>query len=211
MKAHHTPQKIIDTWVQTLSMQGYVICDDFLPPETITELCSETHQRYSNDGMHAAKTGLANKANLSDIRGDHIDWLNVADENTAVQAYFSQMHALKDALNQQLFMNIQSLETHFALYPIGGAYQKHVDQFSHGNNAKSRQLSSILYLNHDWQADDGGELRLYLAGDEYLDILPNAGKLVLFLSARFWHEVRPTKRVRASVTGWFKSRDHLPF
>lgn len=190
-------------------MQGYVVWDDFLSANIITALHDETQKRYGEQNMRAAKTGLMNQAAQSAIRGDHIAWLDEDDKNSAIQAYFSQMHILKDALNQQLFMNIQSLETHLALYPIGGFYQKHLDQFSHGTNAKSRQLSSILYLNNDWQTKDGGELRLYLDESEYLDILPTAGKLVLFLSARFWHEVRPAKRERASLTGWFRSRDQL--
>ena len=210
MKIENKNQANFDALIQPLGMQGYVICDDFLPTDTILALRDEAYKRYADDDMRAAKTGLVNKTQ-SAIRGDHIAWLDELDENLAIQAYFSQMHSLKDALNQQLFMNIQSLETHLALYPIGGVYQKHLDQFSHGNNAKSRQLSSILYLNDNWQADDGGELRLYLTEDEYLGILPTAGKLVLFLSAEFWHEVRPAKRERASLTGWFRSRDSLIF
>ena len=210
MKIENKNQTNFDALIQTIAMQGYVICDDFLPAETISALRDVSYNRYANDDMRAAKTGLVNKTQ-SAIRGDHIAWLDELDKNIAIQAYFSQMHSLKDALNQQLFMNIQSLETHLALYPIGGVYQKHLDQFSHGNNAKSRQLSSILYLNDDWQAGDGGELRLYLSEDHHLDILPTAGKLVLFLSAEFWHEVRPAKRERASLTGWFRSRDSLTF
>jgi SM-20-related protein len=203
-------QANIGALIHALARQGYVICEHFLPSDTISALRDETYKRYKNLDMRAAKTGLVNKTQ-SAIRGDHIAWLDEQDENAVIQAYFRQMHSLKDALNQQLFMNIQSLETHLALYPIGGLYQKHLDQFSHGNNAKSRQLSSILYLNDDWKTDDGGELRLYLNEEEYLDILPTAGKLVLFLSAKFWHEVRPAKRERASLTGWFRSRDSLIF
>ncbi|MES2501258.1 MAG: 2OG-Fe(II) oxygenase [Pseudomonadota bacterium] len=210
MEIENKNQANIDALIQSLATHGYVICDHFLPADTISALRDETNKRYSNSDMNPAKTGLVSKTQ-SAIRGDHIAWLDEQDENTAIQTYFSQMYSLKDALNQQLFMNIQSLETHLALYPIGGLYQKHLDQFSHGNNAKSRQLSSILYLNNNWKAEDGGELRLYLNEDMHLDILPTAGKLVLFLSAKFWHEVRPAKRERASLTGWFRSRDSLIF
>ncbi|MES2547628.1 MAG: 2OG-Fe(II) oxygenase [Pseudomonadota bacterium] len=211
MKAQNIQHNHIDTIIQSLSTQGYAICEDFLPVNIISALRKETQQRYINHDMRAAKTGLIHQAEQSAIRGDHIAWLDEDVINRDIQVYFSQMHALKVALNQQLFMNVQSLETHFALYPVGSVYQKHLDQFSHGNNAKSRQLSSILYLNNDWQTDDGGELRLYLDENKYLDILPTAGRLVLFLSAEFWHEVRPAKRERASLTGWFRIRDSLNF
>lgn len=203
------PHTKIDTLINSLSTQGYVVCENFLPEQTILALRDEAHKRYANLEMRAAKTGLLNQSQQSNIRGDQIMWLDERIENSAIQAYFEQMHALRTLLNQQLFMNLHALETHFAIYPIGGAYQRHLDQFSHGNDAKARQLSSILYLNNDWQVENGGELRLYLNEIEYLDILPTAGKLVLFLSAKFWHEVRPAKRERVSLTGWFRSRSHL--
>ncbi|WP_235272754.1 2OG-Fe(II) oxygenase [Methylotenera versatilis] len=196
--------------IDTLSLQGYVICDDFLAANTITALYDEAYKRHTNNDMVPAKTGLINKSQQSNIRGDHIFWLDANSENINTQAYLSKMQALKAALNQQLFMNLQSLETHFTMYPIGGFYQKHLDQFNQGihsaHDTKARQLSSILYLNADWQADDGGELRLYLNEHEHLNILPTAGKLVLFLSQKFWHEVRPAKRERISLTGWFRTR-----
>ena len=37
------------------------------------------------------------------------------------------------------------------------------------------------------------------------DILPEAGKLVVFDSCAVEHEVRPTLRSRQCVVGWFKS------
>lgn len=196
--------------IDTLGVQGYVICDNFLAENTIIALYDEAHKRHSNNNMMPAKTGLTNQSQQSNIRGDYIFWLDEDSENINIQAYFSQMQTLKAALNQQLFMNLQSLETHLTMYPIGGFYQKHLDQFNQGidstHDTKARQLSSILYLNADWQTDDGGELRLYLNEHEHLDILPTAGKLVLFLSAKFWHEVRPAKRERISLTGWFRAR-----
>ena len=207
--------------INTLSIQGYVIFDDFLAANIIVALREETDKRYINNEMAAAKTGLSQSKLLgqskpSKIRGDSISWLDEDSENINIQAYFAQMQALKTQLNQQLFMNLHSLETHLAIYPIGSIYQKHLDQFSQSldvnqtidakNNPKARQLSSILYLNADWQVGDGGELRLHLNALEYIDILPTAGKLVLFLSEKFWHEVRPATRERASLTGWFRTR-----
>jgi SM-20-related protein len=201
--------------INTLSIQGYVICEDFLAANIIAGLYDEAHKYHTNNNMMPAKTGRMNQLKPSNIRGDHILWLEEDNKNISIQAYFSQMHALKAVLNRQLFMNLQSLETHLAVYPVGGAYQKHLDQFNHdidtAHDTKARQLSSILYLNADWQADDGGELRLYLNEHEHLDILPTAGKLVLFLSEKFWHEVRPAKRERVSLTGWFRTRSQSLF
>jgi hypothetical protein len=43
-----------------------------------------------------------------------------------------------------------------------------------------------------------------------LEIWPEGGTLVAFLSDRFEHEVLPARRQRLSLTGWFRQRgQHL--
>jgi SM-20-related protein len=200
MQKHLSQQaRIIDD----LSENGYAICDAFLAPEIISALADKAKQRFATGAMTAAKTGQ--QAENANRRGDSIFWLSETSVNASVQAYFSKMHQLRAALNLNLFMNVQELETHLAVYPIGGVYEKHLDQFSHGEGVQARQLS-ILYLNNQWLAEDGGALRLHLNAHEYLNIAPTAGKLVLFLSAKFWHEVLPATRDRISLTGWFRTR-----
>ena len=194
----------LETIINDLSKNGYAICDAFLPAKTITRLANKATKRYLSGLMAAAKTGQ--QAKNSSIRGDSIFWLDENSRKPSVQAYFSKMQLLKNALNLHLFMNVQELEAHLAVYPIGSVYQKHLDQFSQGEGVQARQLSSVLYLNNHWLAADGGALRLHLNESEYLDIAPTAGKLVLFLSSQFWHEVLPATRDRISLTGWFRTR-----
>ena len=58
----------------------------------------------------------------------------------------------------------------------------------------------MLYLNEGWGQTDGGTLRLCTEGnreDIYQDIEPLAGRLVTFLSGRFFHEVLPAGSARA--------------
>ena len=200
----HSPQ--LATIIDDLSENGYAICDAFLSAEIIAALADKATKRYLNGTMTAAKTGQSTKTLNANIRGDSIFWLSEASENTSVQAYFSKMHLLRNALNLHLFMNVQEMETHLAVYPIGSVYEKHLDQFQHGETTQARQLSSVLYLNQAWQADDGGALRLHLTEGDFIDISPSAGKLVLFLSNKFWHEVRMAKIARISLTGWFRTR-----
>lgn len=195
--------------INDLSKKGYVICQAFLPKLIIQSLADEAEKRFANGEMLAAKTGQqAKNASMhnANIRGDSIFWLGENSDSLSIQAYFSKMHKIQAALNEHLFMNVQELETHLAVYPIGSAYQRHLDQFSKGEGVQTRQLSSVLYLNNDWLTADGGELRLHLNAHEYLDIAPTAGKLVLFLSSQFWHEVLPATRPRISLTGWFRTR-----
>src|SRR5690606_10977514 len=116
---------------------------------------------------------------------------------------------LRLACNRELLLGLYEYEGHVTVYPPGRFYRRHVDQF---RGAQHRKLSVILYLNDDWAKDDGGELRMYLPdgeGERVLDVLPEAGTLVAFLSHEIPHEVLPAKRERLSLTGWFRTRDGL--
>jgi len=213
-----TQNLLINTAIDALAQDGYAIVDEFLPLQHVKSLAAEIEKRIAGQQMLPAGTGKQATRNAT-VRGDYTAWLDEASDDVATQAYFALMDTLKQAVNQQLFMNLHRLETHLAYYPIGSVYQRHLDQFSHGvaDTIKTRQLSCVLYLNEAWQAQDGGELRLYLPilndpntpkmAEQYLEILPMAGRLVLFLSGEFWHEVRPAKRARMSLTGWFRTRE----
>ena len=76
------------------------------------------------------------------------------------------------------YLGLQEFEGHAAIYPPGGFYKTHLDQF---RGTSERSVTAILYLNPGWQPADGGQLRLYLdeACSEYRDIAPRAGTLVV--------------------------------
>lgn len=188
--------------VDEIASRGYVIIDEFLSPETIALLAAEAKTLHAAGGMKKAGIGKAAE-HSNDIRGDFIHWLEEANASPGQQQYLQHMKALRGALNRDLYLGLFNFETHFAIYPPGAGYGRHLDQFQ-GDNA--RELSSILYLNQDWQDTDGGELRIYLDETRHQDIAPQGGRLVLFLSAQFWHEVLPARRERISLTGWFRKR-----
>ena len=193
--------------INNLADCGYVVVEDFLPANIIDILNKLAKDKYAQNNMQAARVGSKNKLQDTAISGDSIFWIDENNQNNDTQAYFKKMHKLKEAVNQHLFLNVHEVEAHFACYPVDSFYKKHLDQFSQGSNNQSRQLSSVLYLNKNWQASDGGELRLHLNDNLFIDISPIAGRLVLFLSAQFWHEVLPAKAERLSLTGWFRARN----
>ena len=201
-------QTQLSTIVDDLSKNGYAICERFLPAQIIKALADMAEKHFMAGEMLIAKTGKATNSQQTIFRHDSIYWLDEHSQNSFTQAYFAQIAHLKTALNQQLFMNLHDIEALLAVYPLGGVYLKHLDQLKQINDAPTpvRQLSSVLYLNDNWQTHECGELRLHLNSQEYIDILPTAGRLVLFLSAEFWHEVLPATRNRISLTGWFRSR-----
>jgi SM-20-related protein len=128
-------------------------------------------------------------------------WLE--EPNTGVAGEFlAWLTELRTELNRELFLSLVEAELHFALYPAGGFYRKHIDNF---RGSSARLVTVILYLNPDWQPEQGGQLQMYL-DNKTLEVAPEAGTLVLFLSERFEHEVLPTEQERLSLTGWLRRR-----
>ncbi|OHU84421.1 MULTISPECIES: 2OG-Fe(II) oxygenase [Pseudoalteromonas] len=136
------------------------------------------------------------------VRRDKIHWLETSDPNEAL--FLTYMQDLKVYLNRRLFLGLFSYECHFAHYEPGAFYKKHLDAFKGEAN---RILSTVLYLNPDWQEGDGGELAIYDPNDSeqvLLIVPPSYGTLVTFLSDEFPHEVLPAKKARYSIAGWFR-------
>ncbi|ROH86186.1 2OG-Fe(II) oxygenase [Pseudomethylobacillus aquaticus] len=194
--------------ISALETNGYSIYDDFLPDSVIRQLAQEARDMAAAGTLKPARVGLQAQSQR-DIRGDLTHWLEDRGDSPAQQHYTHVMNELCGALNRSCFLGLHTLETHFAVYPPGTAYGRHLDQF---RDSQQRIISSILYLNDDWSASDGGQLRLYLEQPErpHLDVVPHGNRLVLFESARFWHEVLPASRERISLTGWFRARDPSP-
>jgi SM-20-related protein len=114
----------------------------------------------------------------------------------------SDLEQLRLDLNREGFLGLFDLELHYAWYPPGAGYARHIDQLQ---GRDQRKVSVILYLNEAWTPDAGGELRIF-DGDEARDIEPIAGRLVYFLTAGREHAVLPTRQDRLSITGWFRQR-----
>jgi SM-20-related protein len=211
--AHNLQQQL-----DQISDRGFCVMDNFLSPSVIDTLASEVLVLQDSALLHAANTGRAQTTVNTKFRGDSIYWINEAESSPAQQIYLDEMERLRKELNRHLYLGLDALESHLALYPIGAGYQKHLDRFKANDSSQlpQRQISCILYLNKDWLEEDGGYLRLYLNADDAtdgivatapsLDIAPIAGRLVMFLSGTFYHEVLPANRARMSLTGWFLNR-----
>jgi SM-20-related protein len=153
----------------------------------------------------AAIGKLAGRRIDPSVRGDSICWLDPRVSGDAVKHCFDHFERLRLAINVQCYLGLFEFEAHFSHYAAGSHYAKHLDQFASG---AERIVSCVLYLNQEWTAEDGGELRLYLdeSASRHVDIAPKGGTLITFLSDRFYHEVRPARRKRWSLTGWFRKR-----
>ena len=141
--------------------------------------------------------------NNQKIRADLTLWLDDDhDEDPLVAKLLNIVEAIRVSSNRHLFSALNNFEGHFAIYPPGGFYHRHIDTF---RDDDARSITFILYLNEGWTSRDGGQLRLFTSGEQFVEIEPTAGTIVLFRSRDFEHEVLPAQAERRSFTGWFKT------
>ncbi|AZN37740.1 2OG-Fe(II) oxygenase [Iodobacter ciconiae] len=190
----------IDLVIDDLVEHGFVLVPQFLDSTEVRGLASAMQERRDL----FCQAGVGRKEGhfvVEQIRGDHIYWIDARDPVAA--QVLDRLNELKQSLNAALYLGLDELECHFAAYPAGSFYARHLDQH---RGEDSRVVTVVLYLNSEWEEQDGGQLRLYLDEHRHLDVLPEGGKLVVFLSDRFEHEVLAARRERLSLTGWFRRR-----
>jgi SM-20-related protein len=188
-----------------LAGPGWHVDSAFLSEEETRALRDECLAALASGAFHAAGVGRGQAQVHAEIRGDHVLWVEEASAGPALKAVLARLEALRQAVNRDLCLGLFDVELHFAAYPAGGGYQRHLDRFRDDDR---RTLTVILYLNPpDWSEEDGGQLLFWPSEDETpIRITPAGGALVTFLSDRFWHQVLPARRQRLSLTGWFRRR-----
>jgi SM-20-related protein len=182
---------------------GISIRDQFASAAEVLALRECARARESRGDFAPARVGREGKERRRDPqRGDFTCWLNeplLPPERLLMQ----RMEELRLELNRDAFLGLFELELHYARYPAGAAYSRHVDQ---PQGSTQRKLSLVLYLNPGWQCADGGVLRIHNADDDFVDVEPIAGRLVCFLTPGREHEVLQAGRERLSISGWFRGR-----
>lgn len=107
---------------------------------------------------------------------------------------------------------LDSAEIQLLQYKAGASYRRHLDDSTNvsigaAGSSVRRSISLLIYLtSDDWQPSDGGALRCYVGDNKAVDVLPQAGSLVLFDSARVAHEVLRTARPRMCIAAWLQER-----
>lgn len=194
--------------ISDLLAQQYSVVDDFFTDTQIIALRNSLVHKHEEDAFK--KAAIGNKVNenvMKSVRGDFILWLNEAEANAAETSFFDKVNDFIQYMNRTCFMGILHKEFHYALYPEGTFYKRHLDTFQ---NDDRRKLSIVCYLNEeDWQPEYGGELVIYTEenGAEVEKVFyPFPGRVVIFESQILEHEVKPVKQPRLSITGWLKTR-----
>lgn len=215
MNIHPDETPVFEAIADGLADPGIIILPNFLTETEVTELRGAALALKSDGLFRQAGIGHNQGATVdTTVRGDHILWLrDIPTEKipASVSKISERLERLIGFVNQALYTGIRSHELHFALYPMGMGYQRHLDVF---RDDSARTLTFICYLNPaDWTDADGGHLRIFrpenpetpwpFATDTH-DVLPAGGTLIMFRSPLYPHEVMPSTRMRASLTGWFR-------
>lgn len=174
---------------------------DFLEPKLAMSLKINLLKLYAQKQFKPSKIGNHSNQRLDDsIRNDKILWIERPMHEGAEKDLFNLIDRFVLHLNKTCYTGIKDYEFHFAHYAIGSYYKRHLDTFK---DDSGRAYSIILYLNHDWQKGDGGELCIY--HENYTQVIePLAGKCIFFKSSESEHEVLINNQPRLSITGWLK-------
>ena len=192
-----------EVFLETLSERGIATRDAFVTRDLCRSLIECAQQRQERGDFAPARIGGDTLRRRAEIRGDSICWIGLP-LLPAERSLVDRLESLRMELNRTLMLGLFDLELHYAWYPPGAGYERHVDQ---PQGRPQRQVSLVLYLNPGWTPQSGGELRMFRDADRFDDIAPLGGRLVTFLSAGREHAVLATRRERWSVSGWFRTRD----
>jgi SM-20-related protein len=195
----------LDELAQGLSDHGWMSFDitPWLGTELLRSLQSEIIVLDKNDALKSAGIGRGREpVRDRSVRRDKIAWLQGL---TSPQlALFDFLENLREGLNQRLFLGLKHFEAHYATYHRGDFYKAHVDSFQ---GRASRIVSLVLYLNDHWLPTDGGALQVYSRENESEVsglVLPEAGRVALFMSEEIRHEVLEAHRTRYSLACWLR-------
>ena len=202
-------EDLLDHISQEIYNNSYVVVDDFVDEGFRKALLKEQIDLLNQGQFTKAAIGKGDQRQVrTEIRSDEVLWMDSTALSPLQAIFWEKVAEVQQVLNRRCFLGLKSFEGHFARYPIGSFYKRHLDQF---HAVPHRIVTLILYLNESWTESDGGQLRMYFPqedGSERMeDVLPLGGRLVVFLSEEIPHEVLPTQKDRISITGWLRNID----
>ncbi|MGI0116119.1 2OG-Fe(II) oxygenase [Zooshikella sp. RANM57] len=200
-------EKLFTSVIKDLVKQGWSVQQNSLPEKLLQDLVDEINYFDNKQLLLPAAIGRRHQKQFDQsIRSDRTLWLDGRSKTQLVLLDF--LEAFRLNLNEQLWLGLDEVECHYAIYDKGSFYKRHLDAF---NGHETRVVSVVFYLNKDWQEVDGGSLKLYSAKDiqAVSTVLPERGTCVCFMSSEIPHEVLPSFRSRMSIAGWFRRQSTI--
>lgn len=189
---------VLEDMLQELAEKNWAVSKQIFSKDYCQNLAHECQKLALQGHLQKASIGKGTTKQIQgDVRGDFILWL---DDHPFLNA----LEEIRQELNRFFFLGLKRVEAHFALYPPGAGYDKHIDNHRGANH---RKITFVLYLNENWQKSDGGQLSIFNPEQEHekiAEVEPTLGTLILFRSDLFPHQVEKSTADRMSLTGWFR-------
>ena len=198
------PLPSYDSLIEGLEKHGFSVQQNGVPP-AVADAVTNYASKVGANAFHEATVGRGEEQHRNRfVRRDRIHWIDERSPELADWREWTE--SLRLQINRHLFLGLFSFESHLAHFRSGDFYRTHVDAF---RGEANRVVSLVCYLNKNWTEDDGGELVLHTDPGP-VSVAPAYRTVVLFLSEEIPHEVRPARRDRFSITGWFRLNSSLP-
>lgn len=206
-------QRMCGSVIHDLNTFGICVIDNFLGQERGSMVLDEVRSLYYEgrlfrEGQLVSERGASGRI----IRGDQIVWLEGTEPQCPMVGFLVRtLDSIITRCNRSprggLLRNYrinQRTKAMIACYPgCGTHYVKHVDN----PNKDGRCITSIYYLNKDWDVQtQGGLLRMFPLGQstKVANIEPLFDRMLFFWSdRRNPHEVLPAYAVRFAITVWY--------
>lgn len=109
-------------------------------------------------------------------------------------------------------LTMETIGGGYHLIEPGGYLAMHADFSRSPATNRYRWLNMLVYLNHDWQDDEGGQLQLWDDDGPAVTINPEFNRTVVFrTSGSSWHgHPVPNTRARRSVAAYFYADEPAP-
>lgn len=198
--------------IHDLNTFGICVIDNFLGEERGSMVLDEVRRLYNSnlfrEGQLVSERGVSGHI----IRGDQVIWLDGTEPQCPMVGFLVRTldsiitrcnRSSRGGLLRNYHIN-QRTRAMIACYPgLGTHYVKHVDN----PNKDGRCITSIYYLNKDWDVQtQGGLLRMFPLGQstKVANIEPLFDRMLFFWSdRRNPHEVLPAYSVRFAITVWY--------
>ena len=173
-------------------------------------------QSWSEKIDASGKVTRFDKAGVFACEPDGQDYYDAPDLIMYLSVMLQTLPHLLNSQEPEFGLSASSFNAKLAVTSPGGSvYPLHIDNPQGLSAGDTRRLTCILYMNPDYQEEDGGELRIFSGRvssstilsdgdkkssvqiekkkeDDVVDVTPDGGRMVLFWSDEIPHEVLPT-------------------
>lgn len=192
--------------IECLNKQHFVVKDNiFLNLIDCEQIVKDCSHLFKDESTKAKMGQKDEKWSHSNIRGDHIFWINERNFSiipTSLMSLVSTINLIRDELNQSCDLGLSKVESHLTCYPGNrSGYIRHLDATK--SSHLQRKITCLFYLNSHWTKTDGGELIIYANDEKDIVVEPISYRLLIFQSGCVEHQVLPTNSYRYAFTSWF--------